>query len=108
MHLVLCLHLIEPMRRLEIGDGASNLPERPGEPDCVYYLRNGSCGYGDKCRYNHPRGSNLSVRKCIFIFLTSMISLIKQILFKLTKLKLYDWHSGFIRKLIFLIMREHI
>jgi Zinc finger C-x8-C-x5-C-x3-H type (and similar) len=68
MHLILCLHLIESMRRLEIGDGGSNLPERPGEPDCVYYLRNGSCGYGDRCRYNHPRGSNLLVRKCIFIY----------------------------------------
>ena len=36
------------------GDGA-RLPERPGEADCIYYLRTGACGFGDRCRYNHPR-----------------------------------------------------
>ncbi|XP_039114005.1 zinc finger CCCH domain-containing protein 6-like isoform X1 [Dioscorea cayenensis subsp. rotundata] len=30
-------------------------PERPGEPDCAYFMRTGTCGYGDRCRYNHPR-----------------------------------------------------
>ncbi|CAM8953040.1 unnamed protein product [Rhodiola kirilowii] len=29
-------------------------PDRPGEPNCIYYLRTGSCGYGTNCRYNHP------------------------------------------------------
>ncbi|KAA8526555.1 hypothetical protein F0562_008242 [Nyssa sinensis] len=29
-------------------------PDRPGEPDCIYYLRTGLCGYGSKCRFNHP------------------------------------------------------
>ncbi|KAJ4764575.1 Zinc finger CCCH domain-containing protein 32 [Rhynchospora pubera] len=47
--------LEESMRKLEIGDSGSGLPERPGEPDCIYFLRNGSCGYGERCRYNHPR-----------------------------------------------------
>ncbi|XP_004309682.1 PREDICTED: zinc finger CCCH domain-containing protein 32 [Fragaria vesca subsp. vesca] len=30
-------------------------PERPGVPNCVYYMRTGFCGYGVRCRYNHPR-----------------------------------------------------
>ncbi|CAI0383300.1 unnamed protein product [Linum tenue] len=30
-------------------------PERPGVPNCVYYMRTGFCGYGGRCRYNHPR-----------------------------------------------------
>ncbi|KAJ4727616.1 Zinc finger CCCH domain-containing protein [Melia azedarach] len=30
-------------------------PERHGVPDCVYYMRTGVCGYGNRCRYNHPR-----------------------------------------------------
>ncbi|KAL6850534.1 hypothetical protein ACP4OV_021161 [Aristida adscensionis] len=61
--------LEESMRRLGLGGGeededeaqkaaaaaAVKLPERPGEADCVYYLRTGSCGYGERCRYNHPR-----------------------------------------------------
>lgn len=30
-------------------------PVRPGEPDCVFYLRTGSCRYGSNCKFNHPR-----------------------------------------------------
>lgn len=29
-------------------------PDRPEEPDCIYYLRTGICGYGDDCKFNHP------------------------------------------------------
>ncbi|CAN1843379.1 Zinc finger CCCH domain-containing protein 3 [Linum perenne] len=52
----------EAIRRLKIhddqekgGDDSGSYPDRPGEPDCVYYLRNGVCGYGVNCRYNHPQ-----------------------------------------------------
>lgn len=30
-------------------------PERPDEADCIFYLRTGYCGYGSRCRFNHPR-----------------------------------------------------
>ncbi|XP_043805641.1 zinc finger CCCH domain-containing protein 3 isoform X2 [Manihot esculenta] len=33
---------------------SSPYPDRPGEPDCIYYLRTGLCGYGSNCRFNHP------------------------------------------------------
>ncbi|KAK9285581.1 hypothetical protein L1049_024776 [Liquidambar formosana] len=33
---------------------SSHYPDRPGEPDCLYYLRTGLCGYGNNCRFNHP------------------------------------------------------
>lgn len=49
--------LEEPMWRLGLGGGGgggAGYPERPGERDCAYYLRTGTCGYGDRCRYNHP------------------------------------------------------
>ncbi|KAL0457980.1 UNVERIFIED_CONTAM: Zinc finger CCCH domain-containing protein 32 [Sesamum latifolium] len=54
--------LEESMRRLNSRD-REVYPERPGLPDCAYYMRNGTCGYGAKCRYNHPReyGSSLGV-----------------------------------------------
>ncbi|KAL1567616.1 zinc finger CCCH domain-containing protein 3-like isoform X1 [Salvia divinorum] len=54
---------VEAMRRLKVeesdenggaGDGLGSYPDRPGEPDCIYYLRTGSCGYGSNCRFNHP------------------------------------------------------
>ncbi|CAL1393622.1 unnamed protein product [Linum trigynum] len=54
----------EAIRRLKIHDNnqeqvgvteTGSYPDRPGEPDCVYYLRTGVCGYGSNCRYNHPQ-----------------------------------------------------
>lgn len=30
------------------------LPQRPEEPDCIYFLKNGRCKYGGTCRYHHP------------------------------------------------------
>ncbi|CAM8983636.1 unnamed protein product [Rhodiola kirilowii] len=43
----------ESMRRSGMG-GQESYPERPYEADCRYYLRTGVCGYGAKCRFNHP------------------------------------------------------
>ncbi|KAL0561303.1 hypothetical protein IC582_001725 [Cucumis melo] len=33
---------------------SKGLPIRPGEVDCPFYLKTGSCKYGTTCRYNHP------------------------------------------------------
>ncbi|XP_076902363.1 zinc finger CCCH domain-containing protein 3-like isoform X2 [Bidens hawaiensis] len=49
---------IEAVRRLRIQtDGKEEVagyPDRPGEPDCIFYIRTGMCGYGNSCRFNHP------------------------------------------------------
>ena len=56
----------------ELGAGEeadARLPERPGEADCGYYLRTGACGFGERCRYNHPRdrgGTEVSARGRFF------------------------------------------
>ncbi|XP_019464376.1 PREDICTED: zinc finger CCCH domain-containing protein 34-like isoform X2 [Lupinus angustifolius] len=34
--------------------GAESYPQRPDEADCIYFLKNGFCGYGSRCRFNHP------------------------------------------------------
>ncbi|MED6167558.1 hypothetical protein PIB30_003936 [Stylosanthes scabra] len=31
-----------------------DLPIRPGEKDCPYYMQHGSCKFGGDCMYNHP------------------------------------------------------
>lgn len=54
--------ILEAFWRLKLNDnqeggGAAQsaaYPDRPGEPNCLYYLRTGLCGYGSNCRYNHP------------------------------------------------------
>ncbi|KAI5650703.1 hypothetical protein M9H77_36708 [Catharanthus roseus] len=47
--------LEEPMWQLGLGGGPDTYPERPEQADCMYYLRTGFCGYGSRCRFNHPR-----------------------------------------------------
>lgn len=31
-----------------------SFPERPGQPECQYYMRTGDCKFGSSCRYHHP------------------------------------------------------
>ncbi|XWS08623.1 hypothetical protein CRYUN_Cryun40dG0017600 [Craigia yunnanensis] len=45
----------EPVWRFGLGGGPESYPVRPNEADCIYYLRTGFCGYGSRCRFNHPR-----------------------------------------------------
>ena len=58
---------------LASGGGSESYPERPDEPDCIYYLRTGFCGYGSRCRFNHPTDRSASVyfsnHLYIFMFL---------------------------------------
>ncbi|OWM71266.1 hypothetical protein CDL15_Pgr011393 [Punica granatum] len=35
-------------------------PQRPGQPECQYYLKTGDCKFGSSCRYHHPM--DLTVR----------------------------------------------
>lgn len=30
-------------------------PERPGEPECTYFLKTGDCKYRSNCKYHHPK-----------------------------------------------------
>ncbi|CAH9148847.1 unnamed protein product [Cuscuta epithymum] len=54
--------LEEPMWQLTLGGGSEPYPERPNEADCIYYLRTGFCGYGDRCRFNHPSDRSATLR----------------------------------------------
>ncbi|RZR70701.1 hypothetical protein BHM03_00001102 [Ensete ventricosum] len=46
---------IEDGDRRKGADGQPNpYPDRPGQPNCSFYLRTGSCSYGIKCKYHHP------------------------------------------------------
>nr|XP_007147888.1 hypothetical protein PHAVU_006G163300g [Phaseolus vulgaris]ESW19882.1 hypothetical protein PHAVU_006G163300g [Phaseolus vulgaris] len=47
--------LEEPMWQLGMGAAEESYPQRPDETDCTYYLRTGFCGFGSRCRFNHPR-----------------------------------------------------
>ncbi|XP_010252579.1 PREDICTED: zinc finger CCCH domain-containing protein 3 [Nelumbo nucifera] len=54
---------IQPHDNQEVVAAHSNpYPDRPGEPDCIYYLRTGLCGYGSNCRFNHPAYAGQAVQ----------------------------------------------
>ncbi|XP_075487222.1 zinc finger CCCH domain-containing protein 58-like [Primulina tabacum] len=53
--------LEEPIWQLRLGGGPPSYPERPDDPDCIYYLRTGFCGYGNRCRFNHPRDRGVAM-----------------------------------------------
>ena len=36
-----------------------NLPVRPGEPECDFYMKNGSCKFGAACKFSHPPQGHL-------------------------------------------------
>ncbi|KAG8093399.1 hypothetical protein GUJ93_ZPchr0012g18839 [Zizania palustris] len=36
------------------------LPLRPGEKECPYYMRTGSCKYATNCKFHHPDPSNVA------------------------------------------------
>lgn len=31
------------------------LPERPDQPECRYFMNNGTCKYGSDCKFHHPK-----------------------------------------------------
>ncbi|KAJ8649201.1 hypothetical protein MRB53_002224 [Persea americana] len=34
--------------------GSNQLPQRPDQPDCQFYLKTGRCKFGQSCKYHHP------------------------------------------------------
>lgn len=39
-------------------------PERPGQPDCSYFMRTGDCKYKSFCKYHHPKNRILKPTLC--------------------------------------------
>eukprot|EP00252_Welwitschia_mirabilis_P025553 TRINITY_DN8028_c0_g1_i1.p1 TRINITY_DN8028_c0_g1~~TRINITY_DN8028_c0_g1_i1.p1 ORF type:complete len:474 (-),score=90.36 TRINITY_DN8028_c0_g1_i1:546-1967(-) len=35
-------------------------PQRPGQQECLFYMRTGYCKFGSTCKYHHPRERNVT------------------------------------------------
>lgn len=35
--------------------GLEEYPERPGEPECSFFLKTGDCKFKSNCKFNHPK-----------------------------------------------------
>lgn len=43
----------------------SIFPERPGEPECQFYMKTGDCKFGAVCRFHHPRERLIPAPNCV-------------------------------------------
>jgi hypothetical protein len=39
-------------------------PERPGQPECSYFLKTGDCKFKSNCKYHHPKIRNVTSPPC--------------------------------------------
>ncbi|CAN6281854.1 unnamed protein product [Urochloa humidicola] len=42
--------------------GLKVYPERPGKPECPFYMKIGSCKFGADCKFHHPKDSTPSMQ----------------------------------------------
>ncbi|RRT85755.1 hypothetical protein BHE74_00010354, partial [Ensete ventricosum] len=40
-------------------------PERPGQPECQFYMKTGDCKFGAVCKFHHPRERLVPVPNCV-------------------------------------------
>uniref|UniRef100_A0A7N0UTL0 C3H1-type domain-containing protein n=1 Tax=Kalanchoe fedtschenkoi TaxID=63787 RepID=A0A7N0UTL0_KALFE len=38
---------------------SEEFPERPGQPECTFFLRTGDCKYRSTCKFHHPKDRNV-------------------------------------------------
>lgn len=47
------------------GQKEQSFPERPGEPECSYYLKTGDCKFGSSCKFHHPQDRVVPRTSCL-------------------------------------------
>eukprot|EP00250_Pteridium_aquilinum_P008312 c17842_g1_i2 orf=657-1946(-) len=53
--------LATPLTPSMPGQREEAYPERPGEPECSYYMKTGGCKFGLQCKFHHPRDRNTCI-----------------------------------------------
>ncbi|XP_057753407.1 zinc finger CCCH domain-containing protein 43-like isoform X2 [Arachis stenosperma] len=51
---------IHPQKRIQLDD----FPERPGEPECSYFLKTGDCKFKSNCKFHHPKNRIATLPPC--------------------------------------------
>jgi len=60
------------MFSLQAGGIAPKLPERPGQPECSFYMKTGFCEFGINCRFSHPAKGIAGQAPCEFFMKTGL------------------------------------
>ncbi|URE22422.1 zinc finger CCCH domain-containing protein [Musa troglodytarum] len=45
--------------------GENIFPERPGQPECQFYMKTGDCKFGAVCKFHHPKERLVPVPNCV-------------------------------------------
>eukprot|EP00249_Psilotum_nudum_P021734 c28224_g3_i1 orf=657-1928(-) len=53
-----------PALQLQMGRAEISFPERPGQPECHYYMKTGDCKFGASCKFHHPKDGSTSSSSC--------------------------------------------
>ncbi|PIA37561.1 hypothetical protein AQUCO_03000259v1 [Aquilegia coerulea] len=51
---------IPDWKEVPLAPSSELLPERPGQPDCPYFLKTQKCKFGFRCKFNHPKDKIVS------------------------------------------------
>ncbi|CAA2983436.1 zinc finger CCCH domain-containing protein ZFN-like isoform X1 [Olea europaea var. sylvestris] len=43
----------------------NEFPERPGQPECQFYMKTGDCKFGAVCKFHHPRDRLIPIPDCV-------------------------------------------
>lgn len=44
------------MLERDISMQVEEFPERPGQPECAYFMKTGVCKFKSACKFHHPKG----------------------------------------------------
>ena len=85
-------HLPSSVGPSSSGQKEQTFPERPGQPECQYYLRTGDCKFGSSCRYHHPSEWDTPKTTCV---LSPMGLPLRPVRISLYNITLLHFHAFF-------------
>ncbi|KAL2500133.1 Zinc finger CCCH domain-containing protein 67 [Abeliophyllum distichum] len=53
------------LRKTYISMQDEEFPERPGQPECDYFVKTGNCKFRSACRYHHPKDRKPKPDECV-------------------------------------------
>ncbi|KAK4392923.1 Zinc finger CCCH domain-containing protein 67 [Sesamum angolense] len=53
------------VRKIDVSMQVDEFPERPGQPECDYFMKTGDCKFKSTCRFHHPKNRIPKVEECI-------------------------------------------
>ncbi|KAI3452509.1 hypothetical protein Pfo_009173 [Paulownia fortunei] len=53
------------VRKTDVSMQVDEFPERPGQPECDYFMKTGNCKFKSTCRFHHPKNRISKPDECV-------------------------------------------